>query len=92
MPYHVFGELEDEGIKIFPSNDKNSRISEVDSLANSSCYNKLVEDLHSFTITNFLEHDREKREIEKTLKINPDAPVPYRKDSAKAPVDINRFE
>ena len=89
MPYFVEGELQDEGIRIIPSNEK--EISEVDSLANSSCYNNL-DDLHSFTITNFLEHDREKREIEKTLKINPDAPVPYRKDSSKAPVDIKRFE
>ena len=39
-----------------------------------------------------MEHDKEKRDIEKTLKINPDAAVPYRKDSSKQPVDIKRFE
>ena len=39
-----------------------------------------------------MEHDREKRDIEKILKLNPDAPVPVIKDYCKSPVDAVRFE
>ena len=69
-----------------------SKMSDVDSVANSECYNRLIGDLNSFGLQAFLEHDREKRDIEKILKLNPDAPVPVIKDHNKSPVDISRFE
>ena len=64
----------------------------MDSVAGSECYNRLVGDLNSFGMQAFLEHDREKRDIEKVLKLNPDAPVPIIKDYCKSPVDAVRFE
>ena len=42
--------------------------SEGDSLANSSVYGALYDDLNSFSLKQFLDKDKEKREIEQLLK------------------------
>ena len=78
------GELQDKDLKMVQQTEK---LTETDSLANSSCYNQLINDLNSFNLQQFVEHDKEKRDIEFKLKLNPEAVVPYRKDSAMFPAD-----